>query len=323
MKNLKISFLWTPHIQDYVIYNLIIKLSKKKIEIVSPEKSDLLIIGPYDLNSYKRKIYKSLKKSFFFKRIEDAFPNVDLYLLNRRIKPLRLFYCTEFHRHNVMKADFYISSNLGVADENHLRFPFWKDDLDWSQEGIIRDQRVGNAKRFGSFHSIKKLTEPQEDSFLKKKRDICFFTSHLDEPRRSIYLKFKKNFKIDGYGSFFDKNIKNHNSSGVFKKDIMKNYAFNLCPENQIYPGCFTEKILDAFLGGCLPISFMDSSVNIDFNKESFVNLQDYLKDNYDQIIELLKDDFFLKKFTREPLLLNKPDLKAEILFVEKILENI
>jgi hypothetical protein len=67
----------------------------------------------------------------------------------------------------------------------------------------------------------------------------------------------------------------------------------------------------------------MDSSVNLDFNKESFVNLKDYLKSNYDQIIELLKDEFFLKKFTKEPLLLNKPDLKAETLFVEKILENI
>jgi hypothetical protein len=39
------------------------KVSKKKIEITSPSKADLLIIGALDLPSYSRKILNSIKKS--------------------------------------------------------------------------------------------------------------------------------------------------------------------------------------------------------------------------------------------------------------------
>ena len=46
-----------PRIDASVIFLLIQKLSKKKIEFVTPDKADLLFIGPYDLDSFRRKFY--------------------------------------------------------------------------------------------------------------------------------------------------------------------------------------------------------------------------------------------------------------------------
>ena len=138
-----------------------------------------------------------------------------------------------------------------------------------------------------------------------------------------MYSHISKDFIIDGYGPYFDKKIKNHNDSKFNKREILKKYAFNLCPENSLFPGYYTEKVPEAFLSKSLPISWMDNNVTFDFNEKSFINLLNYSKDNYLGIISLLKDDNFLKKFTDEPLLLKEPNLENEILFVKKIINCI
>jgi hypothetical protein len=138
-----------------------------------------------------------------------------------------------------------------------------------------------------------------------------------------MYSIISKNLTIDGYGPYFDKKIKNHNDSKLSKKEILKKYAFNLCPENSLFPGYYTEKVPEAFLCKSLPFSWMDNNVNFDFNEKSFINLLNYSKDNYLEIIHLLKDDSFLKKFISEPLLLKEPNLENEISFVKKIINCI
>jgi len=320
MQTLKLSYVWIPFFQETVIFHLIKKLSKKKIEITSPGNSDLLIIGPYNFYTYTRKILNSIKKRI---DLGKYFKNIDLLSL-RSNQPLKIFYCSENVPLDSYKADYYISSNLGVYgyDKKHLRFPYWKEHIDWRHEDIKRDINTGNARRFGSFHKVEELMAPQGDEFLKKK-DICFFTTHLNEPRKSFYLNFSKEFRVDGYGQYFDKNIKNHNFSDFKKKDIMKNYAFNLCPENIIYPGNYTEKIPDSFIGKCLPISWADSNINYEFNQNTFINLNDFLNSDMQELFELLRDENFLKKYTKEPLLFHKPSLEIESNFLEKILLNL
>jgi hypothetical protein len=324
MRTLKLSYIWMPRIDASVIFLLIQKLSKQKIEFVTPDKADLLFIGPYDLDSFRRKFYNFLKRKIkYFINLENYLSNLDIYLLSRANKTIRVFYNNETYLHNFFKADYFISSFLGIADKNHLRFPHWKDHIDWTHEGIYRESKLGNALRFGSFYKIESLMEPQGDDFLKKKREMCIFTSHLNEPRKFIYNNFLKEFKIDGYGPYFDKNINNHNLSPYKKIDIMKNYSFNLCPENTMYPGSYTEKIPDAFLGKCLPISWADNNVGVDFNCKAFVNLNDYMSSNFEELFKFLKDDNYLKNFAKEPLLFQKPNLDSEINFIETVLSNI
>ena len=86
MQTLKLSYLWNPFFEETVIYHLIKKLSKKKIEITSPSKADLLIIGPYNLHTYTRKIFNSIKKII---DLEKYFKNIDLLSL-RLYQPLKI-----------------------------------------------------------------------------------------------------------------------------------------------------------------------------------------------------------------------------------------
>ena len=317
MKKIKISFLWNANITNTVIFNLIKILSQKEIEIVPVAKCDLLIFGPYEIFSAKRRLLNIINKKI--KNIEGIFPNLDIYLLNRKIKPIRIFYSQENYLFPTTKYDFSITPYLGINNKNHLRYPLWKDLIDWSHLKIPREPDIF-LKRFDTYYYINDLMAPIGTEFLKKEKKICIFSSHLNEPRKSILNKFSENFQVDGYGPFFNKNIKNHNSSNIIKKVILKNYAFNLCPENSLYPGYYTEKIPESFLGKSLPLTWTDNNVNVDFNEKSFVNLLNHTKDNYSEISYLLKDEDFLKKFTKEPLLLNKPNLDNEINFIKNIL---
>jgi hypothetical protein len=320
MKKIKIATLWTGDFRKSILFYLIENLSKKEIEIVSLKKSDIIVFGPYDIFSLKRKISNFLKKKFNF--IDNIFPNIDLYLLERKIKPIRIFYSHENYPLANIKYDFSVTSNFGFGNKVHLRLPLWKELINWSHLGIDRKADTF-IKRFNSFYNVQDLMSPQGDLFLKKERKICLLSSHLNEPRENMLFHFSKNFIVDGYGPFFDKNIKNHNSSQFTKIEILNKYAFNLCPENSLYPGYYTEKVPEAFLGKCLPLTWADNNIYQDFNEKSFINLLNYSKDNYLEISNLLKDEIFLKKFTTEPLLLNEPNLDQEINFCKKIIAGI
>ena len=320
MQKIKVATLWLGDFRNSLIYKLIENISKKTIEIVSPDLCDILFFGPYDTNNLKRKFLNFARKKIT--SIDNIFPNVDLYLLNRKIKPLRVFYSHENYSFPDVQYDYSITSHLGINSETHLRFPLWKELISWNHLEIERNADKF-TKRFHNFYNIKDLMLPQGESFLKKERKICLLSSHLNEPRKSMYFNFSKHFTVDGYGPYFNKNIKDHNSNPESKREILDKYAFNLCPENSLYPGYYTEKVPEAFLGKSLPLTWADNNINVDFNEKSFVNLLNYSKDNYFEISNFLKDENFLKQFTTEPLLLKEPSLNEEIHFIKKIISSI
>ena len=45
----------------------------------------------------------------------------------------------------------------------------------------------------------------------------------------------------------------------------MKDFAFNLCPHQLLYPGFYDEKV-PTFFSNCLPITWADKNIDIDFN---------------------------------------------------------
>ena len=323
MKKIKIASLWnaTVNLKTSLIINLIKVISNRDVEFVDVKNCDILIFGPYEQQSVisitKRRLVNKILKN---QKLRNNYPNLDIYLLKRNYNPIKIFLSFENYKFPEVKYDFAITSCMGIVDEKHLRLPLWKEIIDWSNDGVEREVDAF-AKRYDGYYNIDELIKPNKISFMNKKREMCMITSHLNEPRNSIFKKFSQRFKVDGYGPYFNKNIKDHYSNPIIKIDILKNYAFNLCPENSLYPGYYTEKIPEAFLGGCLPISWADQNIKYDFNTNSFINLLDYTNNNYDEIIEQLNDDLFLKKFTNEPLLLKKPNLENEIKFVKKIID--
>ena len=56
---------------------------------------------------------------------------------------------------------------------------------------------------------------------------------------------------------------KNTKNMFAVKRKWLENYKFNICFENSSYPGYLTEKLIDAYNAGCIPIYWGDTSLRI------------------------------------------------------------
>jgi hypothetical protein len=282
------------------------------IDWVKSEAADLMIIGPFaDKNNKGHRWCPKPLRPLVGTVIEST--------KSKRTNPaLTLFHTQENERHDYLPADYSISFDLGVQSENHFRFPYWMEMLDWSHEGVL-----GNTNpRYGELLKISTLMSPLGDRYLKRGGSCALLSSHLREPRGSLFTALEKIVPTQGFGAFFNKNIKNHHSSGFLKQDILKDFSYNLCPENGLYPGYYTEKIPEAFHSGCLPITWADENISADFNPSSFLNLQPLFKNNFRNLPDILLNKDRLESYQSEPLLLKKPSIEPFRDYLKVILNN-
>jgi hypothetical protein len=94
-----------------------------------------------------------------------------------------------------------------------------------------------------------------------------------------------------------------------------------LCPENSVYDGYVTEKLVDAYAGGCLPL--YSGAVSDGFNGDAFLNYQDYK--NMDKFVKEIEAIDYLeasyKRMYEQPLLNETPSLNEALAFVRSIVK--
>ena len=74
--------------------------------------------------------------------------------------------------------------------------------------------------------------------------------------------------KVDGYGKLFNNHIK-------YKGDALNDYMFSICVENSKVPGYFTEKIMDCFNTGTIPVYWGDPDIGEYFNINGIILLDE------------------------------------------------
>ena len=311
-KTIRIACFGTPSDYRTSLVPLMIQGLGYKIDWTSPLRADLVIYGSfYDSNAPRlRWLPRSWRQ-----RAGMYVDAIEQQLIKRRIPPVTLFHTGENLRHNHIKSDFAISHDLNVPSEKHTRLPYWMEMIDWSHEGLI-----GNSNpRYGQLLKLSTLQAPLGDQFLKRVQKAVIMTSHLREPRASCLVALQNLMPVDGMGPYFDSQIKDHHSSPFKKRDILQSYAFNLCPENGIHPGYVTEKIPEAFAAGCLPITFVDEAVSVDFNPKAFINLGPMAKNSFEELGQILQSKALLDAYAEEPLMTQIPSLRN----LKKFLQNV
>ena len=138
--------------------------------------------------------------------------------------------------------------------------------------------------------------------------------------RINMYAFISKTYKkVDGYRSMFGK------TTTVPKATILKEYKFCLCPENSFYPGYISEKVIEAWHSGTIPIWSGSLSSKRIINQNAYLNYQKFNEmDKFIQKIIRLDQNFAeYKDIYEQPLLLKKPDIKIVIDFLRKAIFNI
>ena len=135
--------------------------------------------------------------------------------------------------------------------------------------------------------------------------------TELQQYRVDYAKKNKDNFDLYG-----------HISNGIKNKEEgLKDYMFSICVENDDYNTYFTEKILDSFATGTIPIYkgtkniinhfngngilFLDE-INLDeLTPELYYSKMEFVKENFEKVLASKGANFFVKVLTegQEPLM--------------------
>ncbi|MEL6450469.1 MAG: glycosyltransferase family 10 [Pseudomonadota bacterium] len=188
-----------------------------------------------------------------------------------------------------------------------FRFPYWKWYLTWP--GF---ETTPPYARFGGRLSIDQMLAPMADSFDAPDRaafgamthKAVLLTSHFKRHRRSLWRRTHAAMGCDAFG-------RKVRPTNLAKRDLLAPYAYNLCPENRAAQGYITEKTPEAFLCGCVPITYCHpDDLARDFNPDAVVNLYGQTARQTRAMLTALATDYDLYQSKRAaPLLATRPDL--------------
>lgn len=198
-----------------------------------------------------------------------------------RYNCIRIFYTGECYSPDFNIADYAIGFDYIKFGDRYLRVPLYrlfqyKDDLEKALSN-----RIG----------------------LDKNRRFCSFVCSNDRgmAERVEMFELLQSYMEVGSGGKYKNNV---GAPVPDKIDFLRNYKFNIAFENCVGDGYTTEKIVQAFAAGAIPIYYGNPLIAREFNTKAFVNCHDY-KD-FNEVLDIVKrineDDNLYYSMIREPI---------------------
>ena len=241
---------------------------------------------------------------------------------NRRYaKEKTIFLIWENMRPDFRECKYALSMDIDSYCGKNCYLPIWYSKIQWPgfKYKFLSDNN--NPHNQEDLISLNSLIEKRNLEAIKDKRKFCGIIAGNPEILRMNITLFISNFykKIDGFGPAFNKFEKRR------KRDILKEYKFCLCPENSIYPGYLTEKLIEAWDAGTVPL-WSGSNINVsNINQHAFLNYQ-----NFNEMHEFIEKIIFLDQNMEEyidiyeqPFFLKKPEIKPIIEFLKMSISDI
>jgi hypothetical protein len=272
---MKISFLdfWNGFQPSNNFLFYLFREVHQNLTIVEPSKSELIVFSVFGNENQK---YSHCKK---------------------------LFFTGENKRPDFTKCDFSISFDFDEYGGRNIRIPLWYYYIDWFKVGSYGDPNY--------LIPVEYLYDPNEFSE-KEKKQFCSAVYSNPVGIRNQFVNLLSQYKrVDCYGKIGG--FTRLPDGEKQKLDTISNYKFNICFENSIYPGYYTEKLLHAKVAGCVPVYFSDEKISEDFNQNSFLNLSlfENTEEMIQKIIELNEDDKKIKLIKAESFLTEKINLSS------------
>lgn len=225
----------------------------------------------------------------------------------------KIFYTGENLRPNYAECDYSITFDFDDYGSRNIRIPLWYLYFDWF-----------NVKSYGNPNWLIPLSYiDKENEFTVKIKDkFCstVFSAHHNN-RYNMIEKLNTYKSVDCYGKLPNFNYIPEGEKN--KMDLISHYKFNMCFENTIYPGYFTEKLVHAKIAGTIPIYYADTSVDHDFNKSCCINVFDYtsIDDALDYIKLVDSDNNTYNMINAQPLFTTTPDLSKILNEIKKLIQ--
>lgn len=161
---------------------------------------------------------------------------------------------------------------------------------------------------------------------IRDKREFCNFiysNGSADPIREAMFYKLSHYCKVNSGGRYLN-NISL--PDGVPDKyEFQKKHRFSIAFENSSHPGYTTEKLIQSFAAGTIPIYWGDPCVKQVFNEKAMIYVEDVSK--LDETVNLVKQidsdyDLYLD-IMRQPAVLEPQAIQRQYTEFEKFLLNI
>lgn len=151
-----------------------------------------------------------------------------------------------------------------------------------------------------------------DDELLSRKFCNYVISNALSADARGRMIAALEKYKpLDSGGRY-------HNNVGgpvADKIDFSKGYKFSLAFENSSSRGYTTEKIMESFAAGNVPIYWGNPDISNEFNPKSFINCHDF--SSFEEVVEYVKkvdsDDELYLEMVKAPIV-NEDSLAAKCL---------
>lgn len=191
------------------------------------------------------------------------------YLLHD--KAVRIFFTGENVAPNFQLCDYAIGFERLDFGDRYLRYPFYYGMASYREDLVRAMSKHENIPE--------KATERAFCSFV-------YSNSDTDGMRQLLFDEMSTYKQVDSGGRFLN-NMGGNRVQDKYKFE--RNHKFSIACENSTHLGYCTEKILQAFAAGTVPIYYGDSSVALDFNEKAFVNVH-----KFDSVAEAVRYVRFL-----------------------------
>lgn len=190
---------------------------------------------------------------------------------------------------------FYSGENIG-PDFNYVDYA-----ICYNRDMHYEDRFFRELPFYGRKVGASKLQN------LNEKISFCnFIYSHErdDEGRKIFFEKLSKYKRVDSMGTYLNNMPDGFTVTRMNKIAETRKYKFSIAFESIDMSGFITEKISDAFDAKTIPIYMGDPHVDEIFNREAFINVNDYPDFDavIEKIIELDNDDEKYLEMVNKPV---------------------
>ena len=190
--------------------------------------------------------------------------------------------------------DAFVSFDQDTYGGKNTYFPLFYIDL-------LLETKESIQRRGVSLPNPEKLITGRAPD-LQEKKFVCAFLSNPEPTRLRAIEELRKFGEVDVFGPYAGRPVKN-------KYELAKNYKFCLGFENDLFPGYLTEKLLDSYSCGTVPLYWGDLGRESHINRNSFINAADFpsIKEFASYVGNLDSSDY--EQIFSEPLMKSLPSL--------------
>ena len=177
--------------------------------------------------------------------------------------------------------------------------------------------------------SCNALSRAEASSIISEKEYFCNFIYSHESPngeRKRILAVLSSYRRVEcpcSYNNNMENNWKVQYT--VDKIDFIRKCKFTIAFESFSHVDFITEKIRDAFVGNSIPIYFGDPTVGQIFNKEAFINCNDYssFEEVLEKVIEIDSNDEKYIEMLSKPKYIHNDYVQTKYDELERFLFNI